>query len=411
MKKILLMLLCLAITFSVVFSVSGTAVAESNSDEYKQSEIYQFLSTFLLECPTRSTDQNQYDTAYYLKQEFDKLLVDVGAESTVYIVTYSSNSTYNVQVDLKSKSNTDKTVVIGAHYDATGTGANDNASGITALYFVLKNLAPKVADLPFNITFIAFGGEESGLVGSRGYLNQLSDTAKSNILMMFNFDVIANGDNLYVFSENKATSIAKLVLKNASGVEVKEKPYSQGINSALDYYGYGYYETIQGSDYTPFRLQGIPSVMFFSGNYVAQSYVESADSSKNTMNSSLDTLENLEKNGGEFVDKIQTVIQTTCNTILSSEFLGVCEGARSELMNNDVVFNSWWPRITACVLLVLLAVFAWLYSRKLEKQSIMGTAEVKNETVFATPKAEDIFSFDDGTQSKDDTDDIFDLKK
>ncbi len=55
---------------------------------------------------------------------------------------------------------------------------------------------------------------------------------------------------------------------------------------------------------------------------------------------------------------------------------------------------------------VLVALF---YSRKLEKRSILGTAEIKNDKIFTTPDANDIFAFD-GKKSADTTpsaDDIF----
>ena len=154
--------------------------------------------------------------------------------------------------------------------------------------------------------------------------------------------------------------------------------------------------------------------MFFSGNFVGWDYVESVHSYKNNMNSNSDTLENLNAyNGSVIVERIKAVVQTTCNTVLSEDFFDVAQNARSELLNNELLFNAWWPKILLLVVLALLAVLAWLYSRKLEKKSLMGSAEVKSEKVFSTPNADDIFSFDDKKSSdkSDDLDDIFDFKK
>jgi len=44
-------------------------------------------------------------------------------------------------------------------------------------------------------------------------------------------------------------------------------------------------------------------------------------------------------------------------------------------------------------LLGAFAVFAYNYHKKLKKRAVLGTAEVKNTTVFERPDEEDIFTF------------------
>ncbi|MFH0753139.1 MAG: M28 family peptidase [Candidatus Omnitrophota bacterium] len=62
----------------------------------------------------------------------------------------------------------DKTIVIGAHYDAWFGGAQDNASGVALLAGMAGVLARR--DLQHNLRLIFFDAEELGMVGSRHHL-------------------------------------------------------------------------------------------------------------------------------------------------------------------------------------------------------------------------------------------------
>ena len=79
----------------------------------------------------------------------------------------------------------DETIVIGAHYDHLGwggsgsaapgvheihNGADDNASGTAVLLEVARQLAGREKKLPRRIVFMAFTGEERGLIGSARYV-------------------------------------------------------------------------------------------------------------------------------------------------------------------------------------------------------------------------------------------------
>ena len=61
--------------------------------------------------------------------------------------------------------------------------------------------------------------------------------------------------------------------------------------------------------------------------------------------------------------------------------------------------------------LVILAICTVLYSRKLQKKAILGTAEIKTQKVFEKPDASEIFSFAETKDDKKDIDDIFTFKK
>ena len=430
MRKVLFCVgitLLLLMTLFLVSVVPVIAFAETDASadtDYKQTAEYAFLSEFVTEHPIRSEEAllgSENAAAEYLKGKFqglaDEILGDDAADFCKLVSYLDNGRTITNVVATLSCQNSDKQVIIGAHYDGDGgQGANDNASGITALYFTMKTLLENRDDLTFNVVFVAFGAEELGMLGSQHYVSHMSNLQKDNTLAMFNFDVIANGDNLYVFCENKRTSLADFVLSNSHGsVKISEKPYAVGTYP-IDVHGFGYYETIQNTDFTPFRLAGIPTVAYYSGNYRMWDYLESTDKSKNTMNTDDDTLQNLEKNGALFVKRIQSVVSSVTATVLNDGFVKVATTAREELVNGNVWFNMWWPRLVVIGIIAILVVIAVLYMRKLQKKAILGTAEIKNTRVFSSPDSEDIFTFQNGekpTKSKQDEeiDDIFTFKE
>lgn len=94
--------------------------------------------------------------------------------------------------------NTDSLIVFIAHYDHFGKmgdaifpGANDNASGTAMLLSLAKYYSENKPS--YNTVFIAFGGEELGLLGSKHFVqNPLFDL--SSIKFLVNFDLAGTGD-------------------------------------------------------------------------------------------------------------------------------------------------------------------------------------------------------------------------
>lgn len=107
--------------------------------------------------------------------------------------------TQNVIAYLPSKKKNAKTIVFSAHYDHLGRmgkdtyfpGANDNASGCSMLMYLadyFKNHPSK-----FNLMFIAFAGEEAGLIGSH-YFVQNSPFPLKDIRFLVNLDIMGSGE-------------------------------------------------------------------------------------------------------------------------------------------------------------------------------------------------------------------------
>jgi hypothetical protein len=110
---------------------------------------------------------------------------------------------------LKGKTKPNELIIFSAHYDHIGTlktnpyplfrrdesaeendsifnGANDNASGISALITLAKYFS-KENNNERSIMFIAFTGEELGVLGSNFSANQVDENA---VIAMLNFDMI-----------------------------------------------------------------------------------------------------------------------------------------------------------------------------------------------------------------------------
>jgi aminopeptidase YwaD len=161
------------------------------------------------------------------------------------------------------------TVVIGAHYDHLGfgeegnslyrgqekmihPGADDNASG-TAGLLELARLLKKTKGLRTNYLFVAFSGEESGLIGSK-YFTEHATVPLKKISYMINMDMIGRlNDSTHVLTiggYGTSPEWAELVSST-----VNKKIFNLNIDSS----GTG------PSDHTSFYLKNIPVLFFFTG--------------------------------------------------------------------------------------------------------------------------------------------------
>ena len=105
----------------------------------------------------------------------------------------------NIAGFIPGTENPDSILVITAHYDHLGRmgdsiyfpGANDNASGIS----MLLELADYYTQHPpkYTIWFIAFSGEEAGLIGSK-YFTEHPLFPLKNIRFLINLDLMGSGD-------------------------------------------------------------------------------------------------------------------------------------------------------------------------------------------------------------------------
>jgi aminopeptidase YwaD len=132
-----------------------------------------------------------------------------------------------------------KTIVLSAHYDHLGRmgkeayfpGANDNASGVAMLLYMAQYFSKNQP--PFNIVFMAFGGEEAGLLGSKHYVTNPLFPLK-DIHFLLNLDIMGTGEegitvvNGAVFKKQFATMVK---INKKKGYLAKVKVRGKAANS------------------------------------------------------------------------------------------------------------------------------------------------------------------------------------
>lgn len=105
----------------------------------------------------------------------------------------------------------DETIVVTAHYDHLGVemgetyyGADDNASGTSVLLETARILAEKVnagGSLRRNVMFLAFSGEEMGLLGSKAYVENPVLPLEQTVLNI-NMDMVGRWDSKHETNRN-----------------------------------------------------------------------------------------------------------------------------------------------------------------------------------------------------------------
>lgn len=155
----------------------------------------------------------------------------------------------------------DKYIVISAHYDHLGihrneifNGADDNASGLSALFVFaecLKKNPPK-----YSIILAAFDAEELELQGSKFFVNNLIQTSSKEIVLNLNMDMISRSDNneLFVSGASYNKTFKRIINKLEKSSQVKLISGHDGYDG-LDNWAYS-------SDHANFYKKGIPFLYF-----------------------------------------------------------------------------------------------------------------------------------------------------
>ena len=157
-------------------------------------------------------------------------------------------------------------VVLGAHYDHVGlggrfsstpertgeihNGADDNASGIAALIEIARAAAADRTRFPRSLVFVAFAGEERGLLGSAHYAGApvipIADT-----VAMVNLDMIGRA--------NGKVEVGGLDAAPSFKTDVDAAARIAGIDVRRGGPGAG------RSDDSSFVDRGVPALHFFTG--------------------------------------------------------------------------------------------------------------------------------------------------
>jgi aminopeptidase N len=243
--------------------------------EKRMSEHVKFLASEELEgrgLGTAGIDE----AANYIASEFEKAGLIAGGDESSYFQTWQTKAgEKNEEVVLKNvigiipgkkKEWQDRSVVIAAHYDHLGLGwpdvrkgnegkvhygADDNASGVAVMIELAQLLGTTVSP-DRTIVFIAFTGEESGLIGSEYYVNNAKKYPVNKIIGAINLDTVGR------LGKNKI-----LVLNSASASEWKHIAMGIGFVTGIPYELVT--QDLEASDQVSFIKAGVPAIQIFSG--------------------------------------------------------------------------------------------------------------------------------------------------
>ena len=214
-------------------------------------------------------------------------------ETQPFTADAGGKSITSANVVAVKKGSSTQEIIVGAHYDSTDAGpaADDNASGVAVMLEVAKLVQNET--VPYTIRFIAFGADESGLLGSYAYLNQMSQEEFENIIAMVDLDSLVAGDIAYIYSDEGQSSVRDWALEWAVG---------NGLNlQTIRNVDLTDPDTKKGSsDYAPFRDAGIPYAYFQTtnwtlGNKKGQTQVDQSYGEKGVIrHTKYDTLEYLD---------------------------------------------------------------------------------------------------------------------
>ena len=203
----------------------------------------------------------------FIKKEFESYGLETHLQKFTYTFRWRVGlirwrtieiETMNVIGVLKGTS--DKHVVIGAHMDHLGVdgdgdaynGADDNASGTTAILELAEAFGKSDARPKDTIVFIAFNAEELGLLGSKHYVSDpllpLDDCK-----LMINLDMVGRlrGTTVTAQGGNLSRSVTQLVHKLDDNY-----PFDVNITAAGN-----------RSDHAPFNWSGVPVLFFHTGTH------------------------------------------------------------------------------------------------------------------------------------------------
>lgn len=161
----------------------------------------------------------------------------------------------------------DEAVVIGAHYDHVGigghlsvtpervgeihNGADDNASGTSAIIEMARVAAAAMGRFPRSLVFVAFAGEERGLLGSAHYTS-VAPIPIARTVAMLNLDMVGRAKGSVDISGLEVSPSMEADLQVAARVTSDLEIRREGPGAGR-------------SDDSSFIDRRVPAINFFTG--------------------------------------------------------------------------------------------------------------------------------------------------
>lgn len=235
--------------------ISQVVSAENTVSESSVSETLQFLSSDALQGRQTGTPGIE-KAASYIEEVFQ----------TNGIQPYFSTYRDSFEIEGKTGYNLvgfkegidpvlkNQFIIIGAHYDHVGVkksgsgdvifnGANDNATGTTAVLELAKYFADK--DLKRSVLFTLFSAEEMGLVGAKKLAQRLA-AENLDLYVMFNIEMVGvpmeNREYLAYVTGYKRSNLAQKFNKFAGDKVLGYLPQAESYNLFKRSDNYPFYE-------------------------------------------------------------------------------------------------------------------------------------------------------------------------
>jgi len=283
---------CVLLFFLSVFFIPGCSESEvtttytSEIDVNEVRQYIEFLASDDMKGRLAGTPE-EARAAAYIADHFDQFGLTPASEDGRYYQFFTlegpmvqamqmqDHTSRNVIAYVRGTQEPQRWMIIGAHYDGQGTGgiismdtddenkihnsADDNASGVAGLL----ELAHYFSENPVqkSILFIAFSGEELGLLGSRYFVkNPVIDL--DPVDAMINLDMIGRltGNSLFIMGTGSSDIWHTLITEPAGDDSLNIQTSDSGTGA---------------SDHAPFYEAEIPVLHYFTGTH--ENYHRSSD--------------------------------------------------------------------------------------------------------------------------------------
>ncbi len=220
---------------------------------FTQNQFPMYLMPAYLNLDLSTMDGNTPDVMYITKNTYREILSLKDQDYTLQAeggFRHEEVSVANVIGRYESDEDTEETLLLTAHFDHVGTdsdgainpGALDNASGTAVMMEMARMITEEDLQFPFHIEFIAFNGEEDGLLGSFHYADVMGHDPED--LKVINLDMVGSAHVDYLLLDpSDRVPEESLHSQMESVVEEADIEYRIKRNSG-------------GSDHIPFSLLG-----------------------------------------------------------------------------------------------------------------------------------------------------------
>lgn len=388
---------------------------EKAAANYLADQFYSFglqnyfgLSSVNFESAESSVEKEKY------KQE---IVIEQSSTSTIY--------THNIVGYIPSANENADTVIIGAHYDNVyaskvvqggditySHGAYDNGSGIAVMLSIAQALTTTGASFDFNVVFVAFAAEETGLNGSAKFIERMKRDKQEhfdNMLIMFNLDVVGAGDYLYLYTDEVTTEHENYLQDVAASenLTIKRPPLDKKLLLLGGYYeSVSYTHTAMMSDHANFRNAGKNIAFFFSMNWETYNKVGTVESEKHPaiMHTKDDTLDKVKEYYGDtYLTYMSTAANTITKALAQDMFAATMKSSQDYRVNYGFWTNALWGSLILLGIMLLAAGGVVLLYYRLKKTA-PPLKEQPRPTIYVTqvrpqtpPSADDVFGYGGGS--------------